>query len=208
MRTSLYQSMGKQLFDLLVALPAIILLSPFVAVLALLVRWKLGSPVFFRQLRPGLQGKPFVIYKLRTMTDQRDKRGDLLPDGQRLAPLGRFLRKTSMDELPELINVLKGEMSLVGPRPLLMQYLDRYTPEQARRHDRKPGITGLAQVRGRNTLTWEQKFQLDVWYVDHVSFGLDLKILLVTALKLFLRHGINQPGHATAEEFRGMASTY
>jgi sugar transferase EpsL len=161
--------------------------------------------VFVRQLRPGLHGRPFTLLKFRTMTEARDPAGNLLPDEQRLTRLGRFLRRTSLDELPELINVLKGEMSLVGPRPLLMQYLDRYTPEQARRHEVKPGITGWAQINGRNALTWEEKFKLDVWYVDHRSFRLDLRIILLTVWKVLRQEGISQPGQATMEEFQGVA---
>lgn len=161
----------KRFFDLMIAVPSVIILSPFFVLIGILVRLKIGSPVLFRQVRPGLHGRPFTIYKFRTMTDERNADGDLLPDGKRLTRLGRFLRKTSMDELPELFNVLKGDMSLVGPRPLLMQYLDRYTPEQAHRHDVKPGLTGWAQVNGRNALTWEQKFKHDVWYVGIGSFN-------------------------------------
>jgi len=159
--------------------------------------------VLFRQQRPGLHGQPFTLYKFRTMTDARDAQGNLLPDAQRLMPLGRFLRSTSLDELPELFNVFKGDMSLVGPRPLLMRYLDRYTPEQMRRHEVKPGITGWAQVNGRNAVTWEQKFALDVWYVSNVSLWLDMKIIALTVWKVFKREGISQPGHATAQEFTG-----
>jgi len=161
----------------------------------------MGTPVLFRQRRPGLHGKPFICYKFRTMTDSRDSDGSLLPDSERLTGFGRFLRKTSLDELPELFNVLKGDMSLVDPRPLLMQYLDRYTPEQARRHEVKPGITGWAQVNGRNALTWEEKFKLDVWYVNNRSLWLDLKIIAMTIWKILIREGINQPGQATMEEF-------
>jgi len=163
----------------------------------------MGSPVPFRQLRPGKNGKPFVLYKFRTMLDKRDGSGDLLTDNARLTRIGRFLRSTSLDELPELFNVLKGDMSLVGPRPLLMQYLDRYTPEQARRHEVKPGLTGWAQVNGRNAITWEDKFRLDVWYVDHQSLWLDLKIIGMTVLKVIRREGISEAGHATAQEFMG-----
>jgi sugar transferase EpsL len=163
----------------------------------------LGRPVFFRQQRPGLHGKPFVMYKFRTMRDLHDADGKPLPDAQRLTRFGRFLRSTSLDELPELINVLKGEMSLVGPRPLLMQYLDRYTAEQMRRHDVKPGITGWAQVNGRNATTWERRFALDVWYVDNWSFTLDLKIIAMTFQKSITREGIAQPGQATMTEFMG-----
>ncbi len=201
-----YRGLGKRLLDLCVTVPLLILLSPLLGLVALLVRFRLGSPVLFRQQRPGLHGKPFVLYKFRTMTDARDEQGHLLPDSERLTPFGRFLRSTSLDELPELWNVLKGEMSLVGPRPLLMRYLDRYTPEQMRRHDVKPGITGWAQVNGRNALTWEKKFELDVWYVDHLSLGLDLEILALTFWKTLKREGISQPGQATMEEFMGSQS--
>jgi sugar transferase EpsL len=172
-------------------------------VVAGLVRLLIGKPVLFRQIRPGLQGKSFTIYKFRTMIDARDIQGRLLPDAERLTSLGKFLRATSIDELPELFNVLKGDMSLVGPRPLLMQYLERYTPEQMRRHEVKPGITGWAQVNGRNAISWEDKFSLDVWYVDNWSLWLDCKILCLTLLKIIKREGINQPGQATIEEFRG-----
>jgi len=182
-------------------IPALLFLAPFLLALAFLVRLKLGAPVLFRQQRPGLHGKPFTLYKFRTMTDARDAQGALLPDAQRLTPFGRFLRSTSLDELPEFFNVLKGDMSLVGPRPLLMQYLDRYTPEQARRHEVRPGISGWAQVNGRNALTWEEKFALDVWYVDHVSLWLDLKIIALTVWKLLTREGITHPGEATMAEF-------
>jgi sugar transferase EpsL len=199
----MYYRLGKRLFDLAITIPVLIILSPVLALVALLVCIKLGPSVFFRQQRPGLHGKPFTIYKFRTMSDARDAQGNLLPDEQRLTPFGRFLRSTSLDELPELFNVLKGDMSLVGPRPLLMQYLGRYTPEQMRRHEVKPGITGWAQVNGRNALTWEQKFALDVWYVDHWSLRLDSKIILLTIWKTLTREGISQPGHATMEEFMG-----
>ena len=180
-----------------------ILFAPLLGLIALLVRLTIGTPVLFRQRRPGLHGEPFTIYKFRTMNNARDAQGNLLPDADRLTPLGRFLRSTSLDELPELFNVLKGEMSLVGPRPLLMKYLDRYTPEQMRRHEVKPGITGWAQVNGRNALTWEQKFALDVWYVDNWSLWLDLKIIALTVWKILIREGISQPGQATMEEFMG-----
>jgi len=183
--------------------PALILLSPMMLLVVLLIRIRLGKPTLFRQQRPGRHGKPFTMYKFRTMTNARDALGNLLPDADRLTSLGRFLRRTSLDELPELFNVLKGHMSLVGPRPLLMQYLDRYTPEQMRRHEVKPGITGWAQVNGRNVLTWEQKFALDVWYVDHWPLCLDLKIIALTAWKVLTREGISQPGQATAQEFMG-----
>lgn len=193
----------KRLLDLLITIPGIILVSPLLGLVALLVWLRLGPPVLFRQVRPGFRGEPITIYKFRTMTNSYDEDGELLPDSERLTRLGRFLRSLSLDELPELINVLRGEMSLVGPRPLLMQYLDRYTQEQARRHDVLPGITGWAQVNGRNVLTWEDKFRFDVWYVDNWSLGLDIKILFLTFWRVLQREGISQPGHATAEEFMG-----
>lgn len=193
----------KRLFDMIATTLGLLLIWPLVAVFAVLVYCRLGSPVLFRQQRPGLHGHPFWLLKFRTMVDTHDANGNLLPDPERLTIFGRFLRKTSLDELPELWNVLKGDMSLVGPRPLLMQYLDRYTPEQARRHEVKPGITGWAQVNGRNTLTWEEKFKLDVWYVDHQSFWLDVKIIAMTVWKVLRREGISQTGQATAEEFMG-----
>ncbi len=193
----------KRPFDLVLALPALVLLSPVIAVLAVLVRVKLGAPVFFRQQRPGLHGQPFQMVKFRTMTDARDASGALLPDADRLTSFGRFLRSSSLDELPEHWNVVAGDMSLVGPRPLLMHYLDRYTPEQARRHEVRPGVTGWAQVNGRNAISWEQKFTYDVWYVDNLSFWLDLKILGLTVRKIIVREGISQAGQATMEEFRG-----
>ncbi|MER3479065.1 MAG: UDP-galactose phosphate transferase [Meiothermus sp.] len=193
----------KRILDFGGATLALVLLSPLLLILAYLVRRNLGSPVLFRQTRPGLQGKPFVMYKFRTMSDARDSEGRLLPDDQRLTRFGKFLRSTSLDELPELWNVIKGEMSLVGPRPLLMKYLELYTPEQARRHEVKPGITGWAQVNGRNALTWEEKFKLDVWYVDNWSLALDLRILWLTLLKVVRRDGISAAGYATMPEFRG-----
>jgi len=193
----------KRLLDFVVALLALVLLSPLLFLLAVWIRLAMGSPVLFRQTRPGLHGRPFTMYKFRTMTDARDAEGNLLPDEQRLTRFGRFLRSTSLDELPELINVLKGEMSLVGPRPLLMKYLDRYTPEQFRRHEVKPGITGWAQVNGRNAISWEEKFKLDVWYVDNWDLWLDLKILLMTLVKVFRREGISHGSQATMPEFRG-----
>lgn len=198
-----YHHWGKRLVDLLLAAPALLLLSPVLVALALLVRIKLGAPVLFRQERPGLHGRPFTLYKFRSMTDARDGQGNLLPDAERLPPFGCFLRSSSLDELPELWNVLRGDMSLVGPRPLLMQYLERYTSEQARRHEVRPGVTGWAQVNGRNALTWEQKFALDVWYVDNLSLWLDLRIIALTVWKIIKREGISQPGQATAEEFMG-----
>jgi sugar transferase EpsL len=172
-------------------------------VTAILVRFKLGSPIFFKQQRPGLNGKPFYLYKFRTMIEELDENGEPLPDHLRLTPIGQFLRKYSLDELPQLFNVLKGDISLVGPRPLLMEYLKLYTPEQARRHEVKPGITGWAQVNGRNAITWEEKFELDVWYVDNRSFWLDLKILFLTVIKVFKSEGINQDGHVTMGKFTG-----
>jgi sugar transferase EpsL len=188
---------------LILTFPALIILSPLYGLLAFMVWLGMGQPLLFQQIRPGLKGKPFGLLKFRTMTEERDEKNDLLPDERRITGLGRFLRSTSLDELPELFNVLKGEMSLVGPRPLLMQYLDRYTPEQMRRHEVKPGITGWAQVNGRNAITWEDKFKLDVWYVDNMSFWLDLKIIALTMWQILKREGISQPGHATAEEFMG-----
>lgn len=193
----------KRLFDLVLTVPGLILISPILAVIALAIRIALGSPVLFRQRRPGFLARPFTNYKFRTMSDERDAQGKLLPDAVRLTRLGRFLRSFSLDELPELLNVLKGEMSLVGPRPLLMRYLERYSAEQARRHEVLPGITGWTQVNGRNANTWEQKFEYDVWYVDHWSLRLDAKILLITLWKVLTREGISQPGQATAEEFMG-----
>jgi sugar transferase EpsL len=200
---SFYQQTGKRALDIATAGVAFVVLLPLLAVLAVLVGLRHGRPILFRQDRPGVDGKPFKICKFRTMTNARDATGGLLPDAQRLTKFGRFLRATSMDELPELLNVLKGDMSLVGPRPLLMQYLERYTPEQARRHDVRPGITGWAQINGRNALTWEQKFKLDVWYVEHESLLLDLKIVGLTIRAVLKREGINQIGQATMEEFRG-----
>jgi sugar transferase EpsL len=197
--------LSKRLFDLILTIPGAIIISPLLSVTALLVRVKLGSPIFFRQVRPGYRGRLFTLNKFRSMTDKRAPDGSLLPDADRLTPFGRFLRSTSLDELPELINVLRGEMSLVGPRPLLTAYLERYSPEQARRHDVLPGIAGWAQINGRNAVTWEDKFKMDVWYVDHWSLWLDIKILGLTFLKVVRREGINQPGSATANEFMGSA---
>jgi sugar transferase EpsL len=199
----MYPHYSKRLLDLALTIPALILLAPILALVALFVRIQLGVPIFFRQQRPGLHGRPFMLLKFRTMTDACDAHGNLLPDAVRLTSFGRFLRSTSIDELPELINVLRGEMSLVGPRPLLMEYLDRYTPEQMRRHDVLPGISGWAQVNGRNALEWGQKFALDVWYVEHQSLWLDLKIVAITIWKILVREGISQPGQATAEEYKG-----
>ena len=195
--------MMRRFFDLSVTLLALLLLALPLLLLALLVRTKLGSPVFFRQTRPGLHGKPFEMVKFRTMTDARDAQGELLPDSERLPPFGRFLRSSSLDELPELCNVLKGEMSLVGPRPLLMEYLPLYTPQQYRRHEVRPGVTGWAQVNGRNAISWEEKFALDVWYVENPSFWLDLKILLLTLKKVLVKDGISASGEATMTKFTG-----
>jgi lipopolysaccharide/colanic/teichoic acid biosynthesis glycosyltransferase len=193
----------KRLFDVLFAVMTLLLLALPLLSLIWLVRNKLGSPVFFRQTRPGLQGKPFEMVKFRTMTDERGPDGLLLPDAVRLTSFGRFLRSTSLDELPELWNVIKGEMSLVGPRPLLMEYLPLYTSEQARRHEVRPGITGWAQVNGRNGISWEDKFMLDVWYVDNCRLWLDIKILWLTVRKVLVRDGINAPGDATMPVFKG-----
>lgn len=197
---------SKRLFDLILAMLGLIILSPVLLTIAILVRVKLGQPVLFRQQRPGYRGAPFFVNKFRTMNEAHDSQGNLLPDAERLTKLGRFLRAASLDELPEMVNILKGEMSWVGPRPLLMKYLELYTSEQARRHEVLPGITGWAQINGRNTLTWEEKFDLDVWYVDHWSFWLDIKIIWLTFWKVLKREGINQPGWATAEEFTGSQS--
>jgi len=198
--------LSKRIFDLLLTIPVLVILSPILLVVAVFVRLFHGSPVIFRHQRPGFLGKPFYLYKFRTMTNARDKQGNLLSDEARLTRFGQFLRSTSLDELPELYNVLRGEMSLVGPRPLLMQYLDRYTEEQARRHHALPGITGWAQVNGRNNISWDVKFELDVWYVDHWSPWLDLQILLRTIAKVIKREGISEPGNATAREFMGSAT--
>ncbi len=194
---------SKRILDLLLAVTGTLLLSPLMLLISALVGMNYGAPVIFRQKRPGYLGKPFWVYKFRSMTDARDEQDNLLPDSQRITRLGHFLRSSSLDELPEMFNVLRGEMSFVGPRPLLMQYLERYSPEQARRHEVQPGITGWAQINGRNALTWEEKFKLDVWYVDHRSFWLDIKILFISVLKVLRREGINKPGQATAEEFMG-----
>lgn len=194
---------SKRLMDLALAVPGLVVISPLLALIAALVWLKLGPPIFFRQLRPGYRAKPFAVLKFRTMTEARDEAGHLLPDDARMTGLGRVLRSLSLDDLPNLLNVVQGEMSIVGPRPLLMQYLGRYSPEQARRHDVLPGVTGWAQVNGRNALTWEDKFRLDVWYVDHWSLWLDIKILTITIWKVLRREGITQEGQATAEEFMG-----
>lgn len=193
----------KRAFDLGITLLMLVPLAPIAFFVALLVRWKLGSPVLFRQQRPGLDAQPFQMFKFRTMTDERAPDGALLPDSERLTAFGRFLRSSSLDELPGLINVLKGEMSLVGPRPLLMGYVPLYSPFQARRHEVRPGITGWAQVNGRNALGWDEKFALDVWYVDNRTMWLDLKIMLATVLKVVRRDGINAAGEATMPAFVG-----
>ena len=194
---------AKRIMDVVVSAIALVLALPLLCVLSLLVRVRLGSPVLFRQQRPGLRGKPFDMLKFRTMTDARDARGELLPDADRLTPFGSWLRRTSLDELPELWNVLKGDMSLVGPRPLLMEYLPLYSPEQARRHEVLPGITGWAQVNGRNAIAWAETLALDVWYVDHHSVWLDLRILWMTVAKVLRAEGIAEPGQATKAKFRG-----
>ena len=201
----LYQRFGKRLFDLLVAISVLILISPLMLLLGLCSILILGWPMFFKQVRIGCLENPFVLRKLRSMAEIRDRSGRLLPDEARLEPYGRFLRATSLDEFPTFWNVLKGEMSLVGPRPLLPEYLARYNTQQRRRHEVKPGITGWAQVNGRNSLTWEQKFELDVWYVEHWSLGLDVKILWLTVRKVVSGEGISQQGHATMPEFLGSA---
>lgn len=202
---TIYRCCGKRLLDLALLLCASPFVLPVAGLVALLVRWKLGKPVLFRQLRPGRGTKPITVVKFRTMTSERDECGVLFPDEKRLTKFGLHLRKLSLDELPQLWNVFLGEMSLVGPRPLLMQYLGRYSPEQARRHDVKPGITGWSQVKGRNAISWEEKLQLDVWYVDHYGFSLDMKILLMTIGKLAIRDGISHEGHVTMPEFEGSA---
>ena len=197
------QAYLKRVFDVVVSAVALTVLAPVMGLTALAVWRMMGRPVLFRHVRPGLHGKPFVMYKFRTMRDLRDAEGKLLPNEARLTPFGRWLRSTSLDELPELLNVLRGEMSLVGPRPLLMEYLERYTPEQARRHEVKPGITGWAQIHGRNNLSWDERFKLDVWYVDNWSLWLDVKILWRTLWVVLRREGISAQGHATMPEFRG-----
>jgi len=203
----MYIRFGKRFVDFLVSSLVLVVLTPLLLVVSIILLFKLGTPILFRQERPGLNGIPFTFYKFRTMTNERDSCGNLLPDLKRLTPFGRFLRKTSLDELPSLWNVLNGDMSIVGPRPLLVDYLDLYSPEQARRHEVKPGITGLAQVNGRNLISWEEKFEYDVYYVDNYSFLLDLKILLLTITKVFKRSGISHHGYATMPEFLGRKAT-
>jgi sugar transferase EpsL len=193
----------KNILDFIISLLGIILLAPFLVIIGLIIFFYFGSPVFFIQNRPGFLGKPFKFYKYRTMTNQKDNNGKLLPDEKRLTSYGKFLRKTSIDELPSLWNVLKGDMSLVGPRPLLMEYLDYYSPEQARRHEVKPGITGWAQINGRNSISWEEKFELDVWYVDNQSFWLDIKIIFITIWKVIRAYNINNSEKNTMPIFMG-----
>lgn len=193
----------KRIFDLVISLTSVFILSIFFIMIALLVRVKLGAPILFKQKRPGLNGRPFYLYKFRTMTDKRDSTGRLLPDFERLTSFGRFLRKYSLDELPQLFNVMKGDLSLVGPRPLLMEYLPLYTNEQAKRHLVKPGITGWAQINGRNAISWEEKFKLDVWYVENQTFLLDVKILILTFWKVIKSEGVNQSTNITMESFKG-----
>ena len=196
----------KRLLDAVAAAAGLVVLAPVLAAVAVGVRLTMGAPVLFRQVRPGLHGRPFTLLKFRTMRDAADAGGTPLPDAERLVPLGRFLRRTSLDELPELLNVLRGEMSLVGPRPLLPEYIPLYSPEQARRHEMRPGLTGWAQVNGRNAQEWDERLRLDVWYVDHWSLSLDLRILLRTVRQVLAREGINAPGHVTMERFRGSSS--
>ena len=193
----------KRFWDLAVSVVGLVILSPVLLILAVVVRVKLGSPVLFRQMRPGRDGELFKLIKFRTMTDSRDSQGDLLPDSERLTRFGQFLRSTSADELPELWNVLRGDMSIVGPRPLLVEYLPLYSPNQGRRHEVRPGITGLAQVRGRNSLTWDEKFDLDVWYVDNRSLRLDCAVILWTVTSIFKREGVSAEGSATMPPFQG-----
>lgn len=195
--------MIKRIFDLVLGIAVFILAAPVMLAIVLILRISMGKRVFFRQLRPGLHGRPFTIVKFKTMKDSFDENGFPRPDSQRLTPIGKLLRSTSLDELPELLNVIKGDMSLVGPRPLLMQYLERYTPEQMRRHEVKPGITGWAQINGRNAISWEEKFKFDLWYVDNKSFWFDIKILMQTLRQVLSREGVNQAGQATMKEFMG-----
>ncbi|MCW1929099.1 sugar transferase [Bhargavaea beijingensis] len=196
----------KRIFDIVISFTALIVLSGIIGITAFLIRVKIGSPVIFKQKRPGLSGEPFYVYKFRTMTNERDQDGELLPDEVRLTAFGKLVRKLSLDELPQLWNVFKGDMSFVGPRPLLMEYLPLYNEHQARRHEVRPGITGWAQVNGRNAISWEEKFDYDVWYVDNQSFWLDIKILFMTVLKVFKSDGINQTGQATMARFTGTVS--
>jgi sugar transferase EpsL len=201
----MYQRYGKRLLDISAASVALVVFAPLLAAVALLVRLRLGAPVIFTQRRLGLNGSPFLVRKFRTMTDAHDAAGNLLPDAQRLTRFGAWLRATSLDELPEFVNVLRGEMSIVGPRPLFVHYAERYTPEQMRRHAVRPGLTGWAQINGRNALAWEERFALDCWYVDHTSIWLDLRIIGRTARAVLRRSGITEAGHATMSEFMGAA---
>jgi sugar transferase EpsL len=203
MKYNVYRKLGKRIFDLVLLVPGLIVCLPLLGCIAILVYLKLGSPIFFRQIRPGLNGNSFSIVKFRTMLDSRDHSNNLLPNEKRLTPFGLRLRSTSLDELPELFNVLKGDMSFVGPRPLLMEYLDKYTPRQKRRHEVKPGITGWAQVNGRNAITWDQKFEYDVWYVENHSFFLDIRILLLTLWKVLTRQGISPKDKVIVDRFTG-----
>ncbi|WP_341659350.1 sugar transferase [Vibrio sp.] len=196
----------KRLFDSIIALMGLIILAPLLIAIAFKIRSNLGSPILYKQVRPGLNGKPFRMYKFRTMRDAIDRNGKMLPDSERITPLGSKLRNSSLDELPELWNILKGEMSLVGPRPLLMQYLPLYNSEQRRRHEAMPGITGWAQINGRNAISWEEKFKLDVWYVENRTFWLDIKIIFLTIKKVFVKEGISADDHVTIEPFRGNSS--
>jgi len=195
--------MLKRIFDIICSLVGLILLSPIIIILAILLRIYLGTPVIFQQIRPGLKGKPFTLFKFRTMSNNTDEEGKLFPDANRISRIGHLLRSTSLDELPTLWNVLKADMSLVGPRPLLVEYLNLYTPEQARRHEVKPGITGWAQVNGRNAISWEEKFKFDLWYVNNHDFWLDIKIIIITILKVFRQDGINQSRAISMEKFQG-----
>lgn len=195
--------MIKRLFDIAVSTTGLIISAPITLTAAAVIAKKLGKPVLFKQTRPGQYGEPFKIYKFRTMSDERDENGELLPDEQRMTPVGTFIRKSSIDELPQLINVLKGDISLVGPRPLLMEYLPLYNEEQKKRHNVKPGITGWAQVNGRNAITWDEKFKLDVWYAENQSFKLDMYIIYKTVINILQRKDINAPNHVTAEKFKG-----
>ena len=202
-QAGVYEKYIKRAVDVLLSLGALVVLSPVLLIVAVLVRTKLGSPVLFRQERPGKNGKIFALYKFRTMTDARDQEGNLLPDEVRLTRFGKLLRSTSLDELPELYNILRGDMSLVGPRPLLVKYLPRYSPRQARRHEVRPGLTGWAQVNGRNALSWEERFELDVYYTEHLSMGMDVKILFLTVKAVLCRSGISSETSVTMEEFMG-----
>lgn len=195
--------MISRLFDFIVSLVMLIVLSPLIGIVAIIIKKKIGSPIIFKQERPGLNGKSFLVYKFRSMTDERDEEGELLSDELRLSSFGKAIRKLSLDELPQLWNVLKGDMSFVGPRPLLVEYLPLYNERQAKRHNVRPGITGWAQVNGRNAISWEEKFELDVWYVENQSIWLDIKILILTVKKVFISEGISQDGQATMTKFRG-----